>query len=91
MEMSEAQSTINGIGGFKVLEAQGLLGIPILSASFFRALPEILLFEYPFFDGAFVFVRLPFLCIAVGLIFGLIQLTLPAIQGFLSRLIPTWR
>jgi len=66
-------ATINDLTGFNYLESQGVLGIPMMGATFVSNLPKLLSFDYSFFDGGSGWQLLRFLLMAVsvGVIYGI--------------------
>lgn len=81
-EGQPVKDQINDITGYQYLESQGLVGIPLMGATFFSNLPKFLAFDYAFFEGSdgFLILRFVFMAISVGVVFGIIQIFLPAMQ-----------
>lgn len=83
-----AVDQINDITGFSYLESQGILGLPMMGATFFINLPKLLSFDYAFFEGGagVQIIRLLFMATSAGFVWGLLQVFLPAAQGLLQKL-----
>lgn len=79
---------MNDMTGFSYLESQGILGLPMMGATFFNNLPKLLSFDYEFFEGGtgVHILRLLFMATSFGFIWGLLQVFLPAAQGLLGKL-----
>ena len=84
---AEISDTINGLTGFHYLESQGILGIPMMGATFFVNLPKLLAFDYAFFEGSSGWQILRFLMmgISVGVVFGLFMVFAQMFMGIASK------
>lgn len=81
------KDTINGLTGFHYLKSQGILGIPLMGATFFTHLPKLLAFNYSFFEGTagWQILRFLMMSISVGVIFGLFMAFANLLMGVASR------
>ena len=78
---------INAMTGYRNMESQGILALPMMGMTFFSNLPKILAFDYSFLEGGvgFQLIRAMGMVMSVGVVFGLLQVFLPAFQGLASR------
>jgi len=79
---------MNSLTGFSVIEVGGIMGIPKMAIGFLtHGLPKLISWDYAFFTGKFTIFRWIMIPFSVAIIWGLIQLSMGAMQGILSRFI----
>lgn len=79
---------LNLLTGISVLEMGGITAIPKITIGFFTTgIPKLVSWNYAFFTGSFFIIRIIMSCFSGVVIWGLIQLTFPAMQGVISKFI----
>lgn len=63
---------------YRIMDSQGLIAVPIMGLGFFRNLPQLLAFNYGFLTSGFAIMRFFLMCITLGIMWGLIQVFIPA-------------
>lgn len=86
---TEDLSIINSMTGYSVIEMGGIMGIPKMAIGFFtHGLPKIISWDYAFFTGRLFILRVIMtISFSGAVIWGLIQVFLPTLQGIVSRFI----
>lgn len=84
---------INNMTGYRNMESQGILALPMMGMTFFTALPKILAFDYSFFEGGAGWMLLRFIgmAVSVGVAYGILQVFLPAFQGIAGSFLKLFR
>lgn len=79
---------LNDMTAYKSLESQGILALPIMGAAFFSNLPKMLAFDYSFFEAGagFQIIRILFMAVTFGVVYGILQAFWSAFQGIVSGL-----
>jgi len=85
---SEELSILNSLTGYSVVEAGGIFAIPKMAIGFLtHGLPKLMSWNYAFFTGRFTVLRWVMVCFSVAVVWGLIQVFLPTLQGIMGRFI----
>ncbi len=81
-------SIMNSLTGYSVVDIGGITAIPKMAIGFLtHGLPKLISWNYAFFTGRFTVLRWVMACLSGAVIWGLIQVFLPTIQGVISRFI----
>ena len=86
---AEELNLMNSLTGYSVVEMGGITGIPKMAIGFFtHGLPKLISWDYAFFTGDLFILRIIMAVTFSGaVIWGLIQVFTPVMQGILSRFI----
>jgi len=76
---------------YRVVDSQGLIGVPIMGVEFFRNLPHLLTFNYGFLTSGFAFMRFFLMCLSVGVAWGLAQTFIPPAFSAVGSLLRFFR
>jgi len=81
-------SIMNSLTGYSVVDIGSITAIPKMAIGFLtHGLPKLISWNYGFFTGRFVVLRWIMASLSGAVIWGLIQVFLPTIQGVISRFI----
>jgi len=79
----------NALASFNVMsvEAGGGWGVAKTIGSYFNGIVTALSWDYPFLDSGWaVFIKIPLWLVSVGVVWGLIQVAISAVQGIVGSI-----
>jgi len=85
------KQVLQDMTAYRVMDSQGLIGVPIMGVEFFTNLPRFLTFQYGFLTSGFTLIRFFLMCISVGVMWGLIQVFIPAAFSAVGSLLRFFR
>lgn len=85
---TEEIDILNSLTGYSVIDVGGITGIFKMSFGFLtHGLPKLISWNYAFFTGHFVILRIVCCCFSGAVIWGFIQILLPTMQGLISKFV----
>jgi len=79
---------INSLVGYNVIDAEGI-GIATMATGFFlHGLPKLILWDYSFFTGGWVIIRIVLICtLSLGILWGVIATFLTLASSIVTKIL----
>jgi len=79
---------VNSLVGYSVVDIEGV-GIASIATGFFiHGLPKLILWDYSFFTGGWVIIRIILICtLSLGLIWGVVSMLFTVLSTFVSKVL----
>ena len=78
---------LNALTGYSAIEAGGMSVIQMGVGFFTTGLPKMIMWDYSFFEGGWGIVRIFFMPLSIGVIWGVFTVLIGALQGLVSNIL----